>query len=73
MNETAVKRYRERYTGKIIELTGPMDAPQPIPVGSRGLCTGVDDMDQLLMRWHCGRSLSLIPGVDSFRVVEDEQ
>ena len=73
MNEAAVKRLREKYTGKTIELTGIMDDPQPIPVGSRGLCPGVDDMGQLLMRWHCGRSLSLIPRVDSFRIVEDEQ
>ena len=73
MNEVAVRRLREKYTGKTIELIGIMEDPQPIPVGSRGLCTGVDDMGQLLMRWHCGRSLSLIPGVDSFRIVEDEQ
>ena len=73
MNETAVKRLRERYTGKTIELTAPMDDPQPIPVGSRGKCTAVDDMGQLCMAWDCGRSLSLIPGVDSFRILEDEQ
>ena len=73
MNEAAVKRLRERYTGKTIELTAPMDDPHPIPVGSRGKCTAVDDMGQLCMAWYCGRSLSLIPGVDSFRIVEDEQ
>ena len=73
MNEAAVMRLREKYTGRTIELTGIMDDPQPISVGSRGLCTGVDDMGQLLMHWHCDRSLSLIPGVDSFRILEDEQ
>ena len=71
MNEASVKRIREKYTGRTIELTAPMDDPQPIPVGSRGTCTGVDDMGQLLMKWNCGRSLSLIPGVDSFQIVED--
>ena len=73
MNEASVKRIREKYTGKVIELTAPMDDPQPIPVGCLGKCTGVDDMGQLLMKWNCGRSLSLIPSVDSFRIVEDAQ
>ena len=70
MTEATVKHLREKYTGKQIELTGPMNDPQPIPVGSRGLCIGVDDMGQLIMRWNSGRSLSLIPGEDSFRTAE---
>ena len=73
MHKASVKRIREKYTGKTIELTAPMDDPQPIPVGSRGKCMAVDDMGQLLMKWNCGRSLSLIPGVDSFRIMEDSE
>ena len=72
MTDKEVKRLQEKYAGRTIELTAPMNDPQPIPVGSLGRCTAVDDMGQLCMAWHCGRSLSLIPGVDSFRIVEEK-
>ena len=35
-----------------------------------GEVIGVDDAEQLLVRWETGSSLSLIPGVDSFRMAE---
>ena len=31
---------------------------------------GVDDAGQILVRWETGSSLSLIPGVDSFHIVQ---
>jgi len=47
-----------------------MDDPQAPPMGTRGEVMGVDDAGQLLVRWETGSSLSLIPGVDSFRIAE---
>ena len=47
-----------------------MDDPQAPPVGTLGEILGVDDAAQLLVRWETGSSLSLIPGVDSFRIAE---
>ena len=61
---------RERYPrGTRVELLA-MDAPQALPMGTRGEVMGVDDAGQILVRWETGSSLSLIPGVDSFRIAE---
>ena len=61
---------RERYPhGTRVELLG-MDDPQAPPTGTRGEVMGVDDAGQLLVRWEIGSSLSLIPGVDSLRIVQ---
>ena len=61
---------RERYPrGTRVELLG-MDDPQAPPMGTMGEILGVDDAGQLLVRWATGSLLSLIPGVDSFRIVE---
>ena len=61
---------RERYPhGTRVELLG-MDDPQAPPTGSIGEVMGVDDAGQILVRWETGSSLSLIPGVDSFRIVQ---
>ena len=61
---------RERYPrGTKVELLG-MDDPQAPPTGTRGEILGVDDTGQLLVRWETGSSLSLIPSVDSFRIMQ---
>ena len=47
-----------------------MDDPQAPPAGTRGEVMGVDDAGQILVRWETGSSLSLIPCIDSFRIVQ---
>lgn len=61
---------RERYLrGTRVELLA-MDDPQAPPTGTMGEILGVDDAGQILVRWETGSSLSLIPGVDSFHIVQ---
>ena len=60
---------RQYPRGTKVELLG-MDDPQAPPTGTMGEVMGVDDAGQILVRWETGSSLSLIPGVDSFRIVQ---
>ena len=61
---------QERYpSGTKVGLLG-MDDQQAPPTGTMGEILGIDDAGQLLVRWETGSSLSLIPGVDSFRIVQ---
>ncbi|HIT34863.1 MAG TPA: DUF4314 domain-containing protein [Candidatus Faecousia intestinigallinarum] len=59
--------------GTRLELIAMGDDPHPIEAGTRGTILGVDDAEQILMRWDNGRSLSLIPGEDSFRKLAMEE
>ena len=69
-----VKWIKEDYPpGTRIRLQDMMDDPCPVPSGTMGTVIAVDDAGQLLMHWDNGRSLSLIPGVDSFVVVSRPQ
>ena len=61
---------RERYPrGTKVELLA-MDDPQAPPTGTMGEVMGIDDAGQILVRWETGSSLSLIPGVDFFRIMQ---
>ena len=43
-----------------------MEDEMAVPPGSMGTVDFIDDAGQIHMSWDCGRSLALIPGVDSF-------
>ena len=69
-----VERIRQQYpAGTRICCDNMPDDPQPIEPGTLGTVRGVDDAGQVMVVWDNGRSLSLIPGVDSFHVVEQTQ
>ena len=59
--------------GTRVRLAGMADEPCPVEPGTCGTVLAVDDAGQLLMQWDNGRSLSLLPGVDSFEVLERPQ
>ncbi len=43
------------------------------PAGTRGTVDHVDDQAQIHMHWDNGRTLSLVPGVDNFRKLTEEE
>ena len=69
-----VERVKSQYPiGTRIELQGMCNDEPGMPPGLCGTVVGVDDQPSLLMEWDNGRSLSLFPEQDSFKVIEQEQ
>ena len=71
-SQSEVARLRALYpAGTRLELIA-MDDPymQPNP-GDQGTVQGVDDMGQIMMRWDNGSSLSLIPGIDKYKIAKE--
>ena len=69
-----VDRVKAKYpVGTRIELAGLCSDEPGMSPGLCGTVIGVDDQPALLMKWDNGRSLSLFPGQDSFRVIEQEE
>ena len=68
-----VQRIKGQYPpGTRIRL-GHMEDKQAVPEGTEGTVDLVDDIGQIHMKWDNGRTLSLIPGEDSFSVIPQEQ
>lgn len=59
--------------GTRIELNNMDDPHSPVPPGTRGTVVLVDDIGQIHMQWDNGRSLALVPNVDSFRKLTPEE
>ena len=72
-NRRKIESMKARYPeGTRICLDNMENDPQLIPSGTKGTVIAVDDAGQLLMKWDNGRSLSLIPGEDSFHKIQEE-
>lgn len=62
-----VERIKKQYpAGSRIKLHHMDDPLSPVPSGTEGTVLFVDDAGQLHMKWDNGRTLALVPGVDSF-------
>ena len=59
--------------GTRIVLSSMNDPFSPVEPGTRGTVRYVDDAGQVGVAWDNGRSLSLIPGVDSFRKLTSQE
>ena len=69
-----VQSIRKNYPhGTRIVLNNMNDPYSPVESGTRGTVRYVDDCGQLGVAWDNGRSLSLIPGEDSFRNLTQQE
>lgn len=59
--------------GTRIVLIEMDDYLAPVPAGTRGTVELVDDAGQVHMKWDNGRTLALIPGVDQFRRLTEQE
>jgi hypothetical protein len=65
-----VERLRREYpTGTRVELITMDDPYTKLKPGDRATIHGVDHARNILCKWDCGSTLSLIPGIDKFRVL----
>ena len=59
--------------GTRLELISMGKDPDPVPHGTRGTVERVNSYGDIEMSWDNGRTLSLIPGEDSFRKLTMEE
>ena len=59
--------------GTRIELNSMGSDPDPVPPGTRGTVYNVNGFGDIEMNWDNGRTLSIIPGEDSFRKLTPEE
>lgn len=64
-----VQRIKAQYPAGTRIRLNHMSDPQAVPDGTEGTVTFVDDIGSIGMKWDNGRSLSLVPGEDSFSVI----
>lgn len=72
IDEESVKRIKKQYpvgTRVMVDFMG--DDPRPIAPGTKGTVKHVDDIGTIHCVFDNGRSLGLVPGVDSFRTLRE--
>ena len=68
------QRYKEAYPpGTRIMLLSRGNDPNPVEGGTRGTVRAVDDIGTLHCDFDNARSLGVVPGEDSFRILTDEE
>ncbi|PYG89379.1 uncharacterized protein DUF4314 [Ruminiclostridium sufflavum DSM 19573] len=73
-SRSQVERIKKRYpAGTRIELISMDDPYAPIEPGMQGTVELVDDAGGLQMKWDNGRTLGIVPGEDSFKVISKPQ
>jgi hypothetical protein len=72
MRKGFVDEYKMLYPkGTRVELIH-MDDEQAVPSGTKGTVEFVDDMGTIHMKWDNGRGLGLVPDVDIFKKIWEE-
>lgn len=70
LSQKEVERIKEAYpAGTRIELVKMDDPYAPLEPGTMGTVETVDDIGTLHMKWDNSRTLGVVPGEDSFKVV----
>ena len=74
LSEKLVDNIKKTYPpGTRIKLIEMDDPYAPVPSGTRGTVTFVDDAGTVHMKWDNGRTLGIVPNVDDFRKLSDSE
>ncbi len=65
--ESIRRQYPVGTKVRLIHMTDPYD---PVPEGTVGTVTYVDDAGSVHMNWENGRTLAFIPGEDAVEIIE---
>jgi hypothetical protein len=72
IDHNLIKRMKDTCKpGTRIQLDFMGDDPRPIPPGTKGTVWHVDDMATVHCDFDNGRRLGLIPGEDSFQIINE--
>jgi len=55
--------------GKRIRINH-MDDMLPVPDGTEGIITGIDDIGQIQVKWDNGSTLSIIEEIDDYEILK---
>ena len=68
-NKAYLEQLRKQYPiGTKLQMITMRNEKYPVPPGTIGEVTHIDDLGSIHMKWQNGSSLAIIPEVDSFRV-----
>lgn len=69
LDEESVQRIKDQYPAGTRVVVDWMDDPRPVAPGTKGTVKHVDDIGTIHCVFDNGRSLGLVPGADSFRIL----
>ena len=71
-NKAYLEQLRKKYPkGTKLQMITMRNEKYPVPSGTIGEVTHIDDAGSIHMRWENGSSLALIPEIDSFQTVSE--
>lgn len=74
MSSERIKFYKEKFpAGTRIQLDRMGDDPNPIPKGTKGTVSYVDDLGSIFCKFDNGRYLGICPEVDSFHAIYEQE
>ena len=60
---------KTQLIGKRIRINH-MEDMSPVPDGTEGIITGIDDIGQIQVKWDNGSSLSIIDEIDDYEILK---
>lgn len=67
--QAEIEQLKRQYLNKRVRLDYTSDPYTELKPGDEGLVYDVDAIGQLQIKWDCGSTLAMIPGVDKVSVI----